>query len=236
MRALPDQLCTDREFNCCSLSCHTRPQVSTYDWSRRTDWAGLARHDQGTSERCEFSSNYMKNDTVIRPVGSEEPEQFHATERRGNTLKGETMPVSKDTYTPARKSRNMSSNRVRTYEFFIRSYSDEEVKHAASSMAACVITCYPVGDSVSYRDEARTSEHGPECNSDPRPIGLKKETSSPSDATKHVLGNLRLRVRSRYRWSFMFLYCGEIVGFSQHANQRFIISRGRRSDTTRLHR
>ena len=46
---------------------------------------------------------------VIRPVGSETPEQFYATERRGSTLKGVLTTVSKDMYTLVRKLRNMSS-------------------------------------------------------------------------------------------------------------------------------
>ena len=69
-------------------------------------------------------------------MGSETPEQFYATERRGNTLKGVMTTVSKDMYNPVRKLRNMSSYRARAYEFFVRWDSDEKVRRAASTMAS----------------------------------------------------------------------------------------------------
>ena len=81
-------------------------------------------------------------------MGSETPEQFYATERRGNTLKGVMTTVSKDMYTPVRKLRNMSSYRARAYEFFVRWDSDEKVGRAASD------------NGLSYCNEARKSEHG----------------------------------------------------------------------------
>ena len=66
-----DQLCTDREFNCCSPSIHTRLQVFTYDWSRQTDWPGLVRYCQGRHDRCIFSSTNINSDMATRPVKSE---------------------------------------------------------------------------------------------------------------------------------------------------------------------
>ena len=101
-----------------------------------SDWRGLVRYDQGTHDGCIFNSNYIKGDKVIRPVGSETWEQFCATERRGNTLKGVLTTVSKDMKPPVGKLRNMSSYRARAYKFFVRWDSDEKVRRAASTRAS----------------------------------------------------------------------------------------------------
>ena len=63
---------------------------------------------------------------------------------------------------------------------------DEEEIHAASTMAACVVTCFPAGDSVSCCNEARTSEHGPQRSTDSRLMGFKKDINSPRDNQARV--------------------------------------------------
>ena len=57
-----------------------------------------------------------------------------------------------------------------------------------------------------------------------------------SNATTHLLDNLRFRARLCYRWSSTSMHVRWIIGFPLHANQKFYTSCSRCSDTTRFHR